>query len=394
MSEFVYYAPTKVIFEQGAELQAGKQLKAFGATKVLVHYGSDRLVKSGFIKTVTDTIQAEGIDCVLLGGVVPNPRLSKAQEGIDLCRKEGVDFILAVGGGSVIDSSKCIALGLCYDGDVWNFFEKTATAEGGIPVASILTLPAAGSEMSDSFVITNEDGNLKRGCISEFCIAKFTLMNPDLTLTLPANETINGIVDIMMHTMERYFHPLKDMDITDRIAEGLLLSMMDNARILHKDPQNMAARESVMWAGSLAHNNLTGCGSGGGDWATHNIEHELSGMFDVSHGAGLSTVWATWARYAINSIPHRFAKFAHHVMGIADSGDELSDGMAGIDAMENFFNSIGSPISYSQLLGHGVSAEEVNEMAEKATFFGKRTLGTARVLEKNDIATILSNIPV
>ncbi len=392
MSEFVYYTPTKVIFEKGAELQAGKQLKAFGATKVLVHYGSERLVKSGFLKTVTDNIQAEGIGYTLLGGAVPNPRLSKAQEGIELCRKEGVDFILAVGGGSVIDSAKCIALGLCYNGNVWDFFERTAVPENATPVGSILTLPAAGSEMSNGLVITNENGNLKRGFTSELCLAKFTLMNPELTLSLPTSETVNGIVDIMMHTMERYFHPMEDMDITDRIAEGLLLSMMDSARILSKDPQNMPARESVMWAGSLAHNSLTGCGSGGGDWSTHQMEHELSGMFDVAHGAGLSTVWATWARYAIESNPHRFARFAHRVMGIVNSGNELSDGMAGIAAMEEFFSSIGSPINYSQLLSRRPTSEEIEDMAEKSTFFGKRTLGTVRVLEKSDIIKVYSNI--
>ncbi len=392
MSAFVYYTPTRVIFEKGAQLQAGKQLKAFGAKKVLVHYGSDRLVKSGFIKTVTDTIQAEGIGYTLLGGAVPNPRLSKAQEGIELSRKEGVDFILAVGGGSVIDSAKCIALGLCYDGNVWDFFERTAVPENATPVGTILTLPAAGSEMSNGLVITNENGNLKRGFTSELCLAKFTLMNPELTLSLPTSETVNGIVDIMMHTMERYFHPMEDMDITDRIAEGLLLSMMDSARILYKDPQNMPARESVMWAGSLAHNSLTGCGSGGGDWSTHQMEHELSGMFDVAHGAGLSTIWPTWARYAIESNPHRFAKFAHRVMNIADSGNELSDGMAGIAAIEDFFSSIGSPINYSQLLGRRATAEEIEDMAEKSTFFGKRSLGSVRVLEKSDIIKIYSNI--
>ncbi len=392
MSEFVYYTPTRVIFNTNAEFEVGRQLKSFGATKVLVHYGSDRVIKSGLMKIVTDAIAAEGIGFTLLGGVVPNPRLSKVYEGIDISRKEGVDFILAVGGGSVIDSAKAIAVGLCYNGDVWDFFERKGEPKDAMPMGCILTIPAAGSEMSSGMVITKEEGGLKRDLGADFCAAKFALLNAELTLTLPTSETVNGAVDILMHTMERYFHPMEEIDITDRIAEGLLISVMETARILQNDPKNIAARESIMWAGSLAHNGLTGCGSGGGDWSTHNIEHELSGMFDVAHGAGLSTVWASWARYALPCIPDRFAKFAHRVMGVVDSGDQIADGLAGIDEMEDFFNSIGSPTSYTELLGREVTSDEIDEMAEKCTNFGTRTIGSARVLEKNDIATILSNI--
>ncbi len=390
MSKFIYYTPTRVTFAKGAELEVGTELKHFGATKVLIHYGSQRVVRTGLMKTVTDAISQAGIEYVKLGGVVPNPRLSTVYEGIELARKEKIDFILAVGGGSVIDSAKAIAVGLCYDGDVWDFFERKAAPTSAVSTGCILTIPAAGSEMSDGMVITKAEGGLKRDLARDFCICKFALLNPELTLTLPDDQTVNGVVDILMHTMERYFHPNEDLDITDSIAEGLLVSVMQSARTLKKDLLNMPARESIMWAGALAHNNLTGCGSGGGDWSTHQIEHEVSGMFDVAHGAGLSVVWPSWARYAMSNIPHRFTKFAHRVMKITPTGDDFADALAGIKAMEDFFREIGSPVNFRELLGREVTEAQIDEMAQKGTYYAKRTLGSARILETDDIAKILT----
>ncbi len=390
MNSFVYYTPTKVVFESGAETLAGRYVKEFGAKKVLVHYGSGSVERSGVLDRALKSIEAAGVEYVTLGGVVPNPRLSKVREGIALGRAEGVDFILAIGGGSVIDSSKAIALGLFDEGDVWDFFMSKRAPQGAIPVATILTLPAAGSEMSDSCVITNEEGMLKRYAGHDDCLCKFALMNPELTLTLPTLQTVNGCVDIMMHTMERYFNNTTNMDITDSIAEGLLKSVMRSALQLKENPQNLEARWNIMWAGSLAHNNLTSCGGDGGDWSTHDIEHELSGMFDVSHGAGLSTVWPSWARYVVDVIPQRFARFAVNVMGVTPTADDKQTALKGIEAMESFYTTIGTPISITQLISRPATVAEIDEMAEKATCVGRTSVGSVIKLVKEDVAKILT----
>ncbi len=389
MSEFVYYAPTKVIFGANAELTVGCELKNIGATKVLIHYGSERIVKSGLLALVQQALIAENINFVLLGGVVPNPRLSKIEEGIALVKSQNIDCILAIGGGSVIDSAKGIALGACHDGPCWDFFDGKAKPQQSLPITTILTIAAAGSEMSSSLVITNEDGNLKRGIRTDLCRCRFALINPELMSSLPQKQIVNGIVDILMHTLERYFHAQPDLEINDRLAEGLMLAVLNSAQILQKDSQNKAALESLIWAGSLSHNELTGCGSNGGDWATHQIEHEISGLFDVDHGAGLSVVWPSWARYVLPAIPHRFAKFAERVMGISPSGNPEQDGLAGIKALEDFFVAINSPIKLNQLLEQPVTDEQIEEMAIKCTHFGKRSIGQARRLEQADIAAIL-----
>ncbi len=389
MSEFIYYAPTKVIFGADAELSIGSELNNMGVNKVLIHYGSERIVKSGLMAAVQQAIAAENIDFILLGGVVPNPRLSKIEEGIELVKAGKVDCILAIGGGSVIDSAKAIALGACYDGPCWDFFDGKAKPQKSLPVASILTIAAAGSEMSSSMVITNEDGNLKRGLRTDLSRCRFALINPQLMATLPPKQITNGIVDILMHTLERYFHAQPDLEITDRLAEGLMISVLNSARILQKDSQNTAALDSLIWAGSLSHNELTGCGSKGGDWATHQIEHEISGLFDVDHGAGLSVVWPSWARYVLAAIPHRFAQFAERVMGVPSSGNQEQDGLAGIKALEDFFAEINSPTKMNQLLTEQVTEEQIEEMAIKCTYFGKRSVGQARQLNKDDIAAIL-----
>ena len=309
MLNFEYYTPTKVVFGKDTEKQAGELVKAFGGTKVLVHFGGQSAKKSGLLDRICNSLEEAGLSYVTLGGVVPNPHLSKVYEGIELCKKEGVDFILAVGGGSVIDSGKAIGYGVANEGDVWDFYAKKRTAKACLPIGAVLTIAAAGSEMSNSSVITNEDGWLKRGYNDDVCRCKFAVMNPELTYTLPAYQTASGCVDILMHTMERYFTKAENTMLTDSVAEGLMRTVIYNAKVLAEDPENYDARAQVMWAGSLSHNGLTGCGTEG-DWASHQLEHELGGMFDVAHGAGLAAVWGSWARYVYKEKPARFAQFA------------------------------------------------------------------------------------
>ncbi len=389
MKNFTYYTPTKVLFDENAENFAGEYLKSFGAKKVLLHYGSESAVKSGLLERVENSAKACGIETVKLGGVLPNPRLSLVYEGIKLCKEENIDFILAVGGGSVIDSTKAIALGVFNEGDVWDMFLGKTSPKGAMPFACVLTIAAAGSEMSDSCVISKEEGELKRSVGGECIICKFALMNPKLMLTLPKRQTVNGCVDILMHTMERYFNCCEvNLDITDRVAEAVLTSVMHNATILMENPNDIIARENIMWAGSLSHNSLTGCGTNGGDWATHNIEHELSGMFDVAHGAGLSSVWASWARFVVDIIPARFEKFAINVMKVSPKDSQKETALAGILAMENFFRSLESPVSLKELLGKEISDTEIVEMAEKATNHGKNTVGSTKPLTTEDIIAI------
>ncbi len=389
MKNFTYYAPTEVIFGKGAENSVGKMLKKYGATKVLIHYGGGSVIKTGLLDRVKGAISQVGIDFVELGGVVPNPLLSKVYEGIELCRKEKVDFLLAVGGGSTIDSAKTIGMGLVYEGDVWDFFEGKETI-GSVPVASILTLAAAGSEMSDSSVITKDEGMFKRSIGHPDACCKFSLLNPELTLTLPDYQTACGCVDILMHTMERYFNTSENLAITDEMAEGVMRTVIANAKILKNDPANLTARWNIMWAGSLSHNGLTGCATGGGDWSTHDIEHELGGMFDVAHGAGLAAIWGSWARYVVDVIPHRFAKYGEKVLGIVPLSTEKETALAAIVATEAFFTSIAMPISLAQL---GVDSCDANleEMAEKATSSDTTTVGSVIPLRKADMIQIFVN---
>ncbi len=387
MHNFQYYTPTKVVFGKGAEMKTGKLVKEQGCKKVLVHYGSGSVQRSGLLDRVCESLDSEGIAYVLLGGVVPNPRLSKVYEGIELCKEEGVDFILAVGGGSVIDSAKAIGYGLANEEDVWDFYDKKADAKACLPVGTILTIAAAGSEMSNSSVITNEDGWLKRGYNHDSSRCRFAIMNPELTYTLPDYQTQSGCVDIMMHTMERYLNHGENMDMTDGISEALIRVVMENAKILKNDPQNYEARAEVMWAGSLSHNGLTGCGTDGGDWASHQLEHELGGMFDVAHGAGLAAVWGSWARYVYKDSMDRFVKFAENVMGVPHSDDAEKVVLAGIEAMEDYYRSVDMPTSMKEL-GVEVTDAQIEELAEKCTLFGRRTIGCVKQLGKEDIMKI------
>lgn len=388
MQNFKFYAPTKVAFGKNTEDKVADLVKEFGGTKVLIHYGGKSAEKSGLLGKVEQKLQEAGIAYVKLGGVVPNPRVSLVRQGIEICKQEGVDFLLAVGGGSVIDSCKAISSGRYLDEDVWNLYLKKTRATKYLPIGCILTIPAAGSEMSDGSVITNEDGWLKKDyCVDEFR-CKFAIMNPEYTYTLPAWQTACGITDMMMHTFERYFSKDDDMEVTDSIAEALLRTVMTEAHKVMKDPCDYNSRAQIMWAGSLAHNDLTGCGTSG-DWATHNLEHELSGLFDVSHGAGLAAVWGSWARYTRCENMPRFARFARNVMGINPEGlNDEEQAEAGIQAMEAFFQSIGMPTCIHDLIGRDITDEEIEEMALKCSNGGTGTIGGLKVLHREDMVKI------
>ena len=387
MHNFEYYAPTKVVFGRNTEAETGKLIKELNCQKVLVHYGGGSVVRSGLLDRVYESLNAEGIPYVSLGGVVPNPRLSKVREGISLARQEGVDFILAVGGGSVIDSAKAIGYGMANEGDVWDFYARKRTASACLPIGAVLTIAAAGSEMSNSSVITNEEGWIKRGYSSNYCRCRFAVLNPELTCTLPDYQTQSGCVDIMMHTLERYLNHGTNMEMTDGISEALLRTVIKSARTLRDDPENYEARAEVIWASSLSHNGLTGCGTDGGDFASHQLEHELSGMFDVTHGAGLAAIWGSWARYVYRERPDRFAGLAAKVLMVPEKGSAEETALAGIEAMEDFYRSIGMPTSLREL-GIEPTKEQILELAEKCSFGNTRTIGIVKKLGREDMAEI------
>ena len=384
MRNFGLYIPTRVVFGKDTHLQVGQLIKESGGHKVFVHYGGKSARESGLLDQVFDSLTEAGLSYVSLGGVRPNPRLSKVYEGIDLCKKEGVDFILAVGGGSVIDSSKAIGYGVADpEADVWEFYTHTREIHGCLPIGAVLTIAAAGSEMSDSSVITNEDGWLKRGCHSDLGRCRFAILNPRLTYTLPQYQTECGCVDILMHTMERYFVNIETMEIVDGMSEALMQTVIYNARILMSEPGNYNARAEIMWAGSLSHNGLMGCGTGGGDWACHQLAHELGGRYDVTHGAALAAIWGSWARYVYKANPERFAQFATNVFGIACDGmDFEKTALAGIEALEDFFRSIEMPTDLKEL-GLELSDSDIRELAFKCSYEDTRTIGVFRLNMKD-----------
>ena len=388
MKDFVYYAPTQVVFGKESEEQVALLTKKYGGKRVLVHYGGQSAVRSGLLDKVCRLLTEAGIACVKLGGVVPNPRLSLVRQGIDLCRQEGVDFILAVGGGSVIDSAKAIAYGVCYEGDVWDFYLGKAQPTAMLPVACVLTIPAAGSEMSEASVITNEEGDVKLGYSNDMARPKFAIMNPERTFTLPPYQTAAGVTDMMMHTMERYFTHDDDMDLTTDLAEAVLRRMKTAIFDVLRNPKDYRQRAQIMWGGSVAHNGLTGCGISD-DWATHQLEHELSGMFDVTHGAGLAAVWPSWARYVMHENLSRFVRFAVNVMDVDnDFSDPEGTALKGIEAMERFYHAIGMPINIRELIGREITDEEIAEMARKCSRNYAATCGCLKVLHAEDMTAI------
>ena len=388
IKDFNFYAPTRVVFGRESEEQLPQLIQQYGGGKVLVHFGGGSARRSGLLDKVEKMLSEAGIDYVELGGVVPNPLLSKVREGIELCKKEHVNFILAVGGGSVIDSAKAIGYGVGYPGNVWDFWNGKAVPQSCLPIGVMLTIPAAGSEMSSSCVITNDEGMLKRGVNSDLCRCKFAIMNPERTYTLPPYQTAAGATDIMMHTMERYFSKYEDAMLTDAIAEALLKTVMTAAKEVMVVPDDYKHRTAIMWASSLSHNDLTECGTEK-DFACHKLEHELSGMFGVTHGAGLAAIWGSWARYVMDKHLTRFVKFAVNVMGVMqDFTDPRATALRGIEAMEQFFKSIGMPICIEDLLNRQMTEDEIDELVDKCSRDGKMNIGAMEVLTPKDMKAI------
>jgi len=389
MRDFNYYAPTEVAFGEHAEEQVASLVQKYGGTKVLVHYGGKSAVRSGLLDKICGLLREGGVSFVTLGGVVPNPRLSLVHKGIALCQQEGVDFILAVGGGSVIDSGKAIAMGVANPNiEVWDYYLGHATPAKVLPVASVLTIPAAGSEMSESSVVTNEDGDVKLGYSDNILRPKFAIMNPCRTFTLPPYQTAAGVTDMMMHTMERYFTKDDDMDLTTDLAEAVLRRMKTAVFAVLKNPEDYRQRAQIMWGGSVAHWGLTGCGISD-DWATHQLEHELSGMFDVTHGAGLAAIWPSWARYVMHENQSRFVRFAVNVMDVPnDFSDPEATALQGIEAMERFYHAIGMPVNIKELIGRDITDDEIREMVRKCSRDYTCSCGCLKVLKSDDMEAI------
>ena len=362
MINFSFYVPTKFVFGRGVEMEAGRLVREFGGTKVLIHYGGGSAVRSGLIGRIEQSLGQAGLEYVELGGVQPNPRDTLVYKGIELGRREGVDFILAVGGGSVIDSSKAIGHGLCYDGDFWDFHCGKAKPVRTTPVGAVLTIAAAGSESSNSCVITQESTLTKRGIRTELNRPRFAIMNPELAMTLPPYQIASGATDILAHIMERYFTCEKDVDLTDRLCEGAMMAVIRAARIAVKHPDDYEAQAQLMWAGTIAHNDTLGVGRVQ-DWGSHQIEHEMSALYDVAHGAGLAVVFPAWMRYHLHRNVARFAQFAVRVYGCEMNFERPEEtAMRGIEAHEAFLREIGMPLTLKEL---GVRPEDIPALAAK-----------------------------
>ncbi|GHV58447.1 NADH-dependent alcohol dehydrogenase [Bacteroidia bacterium] len=385
MNNFKFYSPTEFVFGKNTVGKVAQLIKQYGGTKVLVHYGGQSAIKSGLLAEVESSLQNGFVEYVKLGGVEPNPVDTLVYQGIDLCRKENVNFILAVGGGSVIDSAKAIAAGALYAGDFWNFFEGTVTLNRALPVATILTIPAAGSEGSAHTVITKTSlVRLKRGMGSDLLRPVFSIMDPVLTFTLPANQTAYGIADMMAHVMERYFTQTQGVEVTDRMCEAVLLAVIREAPAVLREPQNYNARANIMWAGTIAHNGICGVGRDE-DWASHGLEHELSALYGVAHGAGLAVMFPAWMKYVYPAGIDRFVQFAVRVWGIENTGDKKEVALKGIRALKDFFASIGLPVNFEQL---GAKASNIDTLIKTLRINQGETFGGFRKLDMEDARAI------
>jgi len=382
MNNFVFNNPTKIHFGKDIHHQVGKETKKY-AKKVLLHYGGGSIKQNGVYDDVVRALQAEGIEYVELAGVKPNPRLSLVKEGIKLCKEQNIEFILAVGGGSVIDSAKAIGIGVFYEGDVWDFFVGKAHATQMLPLGTVLTIPAAGSESSNSSVITNEDGWFKKGHTADCMFPVFSFLNPEHTFTLSSYQTGCGLTDMFSHVLERYFTQTQHTDYSDRLCEATLRAIIHNGLIVQREPNNYDARAEVMWAGTIAHNNLIGMGRTG-DWATHNIEHELSGIYDIAHGAGLAIMFPAWMKYVLHENLDRFVQYAVRVWDV-DLSYQNREAIAieGIRRTKQFFAAIGMPTSLKEA---NIDDKHFSEMAAKATEFGP--FGSFKSLSAQDVIEI------
>jgi len=383
MNNFNFYSPTYFLFGKERENEAGKYVKRFGGSKVLIHFGGGSVVKSGLLDRVKASLTTQNIPFVELGGVQPNPRSGLVYEGIEICKREKIDFVLAVGGGSAIDSAKAIAIGALCEGDFWDYYVGK-NIEKVLPVATILTISAAGSEGSNSSVITHDKGMLKRGANSDLLRPVFSILNPELTCTLPAYQTACGATDMMAHVMERYFTNTLNVEITDRLCEGILLSIIKETPKVLANPTDYDARANIMWAGMVAHNDVCGVGRDQ-DWSSHIMEHELSGLYDVAHGAGLAVMFPAWMKYVMHHDVMRFAQFAVRVWGCEmDFQNPENTAKQGIEKMEKFFTSIGMPIRLSEL---GAKAEDIPTLVKTAAL-GKNTIGGFVKLTEEDVRKI------
>lgn len=393
MNGFTFYTPTRIVFGKECEAQAGDLIRAAGKNRVMVLYGGGSVLKNGVMAKVEDSLKRANVEYTLMGGVKANPVLSFSVKAVQIALSEKVDFILAVGGGSVIDAAKAIALGVANpDKTIWSFFTQEEKPVASIPVGVVLTISAAGSEMSNSCVQTNDEGgNIKRGFSHDFNRPLFALMNPENTYTLPVYQIACGITDIMMHTLDRYFIASKEQgnELTDQIAEALLRTTIQYGAIAVKAPQDYQAASELMWAGSLSHNGLTGLGTSG-DFAPHQLGHELSGKYDVAHGASLAAVWGAWANYVCDCDIARFARYARNVWGVTGLSD-TDAAAAGIDKTVAYFHEIGMPVRIGELNLGEISDVTLHELAEKCTNFGTRTIGNIRVLAHEDIYQIYKN---
>ena len=394
MKDFVYYAPTEIVFGKDAELKAAAMIQKYGGSRIFVIYGGQSAVRTGLIKRIEENLSEGGLAFQSMGGVVPNPLVSTARKMAKAALEFHADFILAVGGGSVIDTAKAVAHAVANpDQDFWNFWTGTPLTKS-TPVGAVLTISAAGSETSNSSVLTNDelDAPTKRGVNTDFNRCRFALMNPQLTMTLPVYQIGAGAADIFMHTSERYFAPILGNHLTDEIAEGLFRDIIHYGPIGVKDPQNYEAMSEIMWCGSVSHVGLTGLGSKGdtprdGDWACHQLGMAISALYDSTHGATLTAVWAAWAHYVMNENVGRFAEFARHVYGVGETDDQKAADL-GIQKTNEFFRSLGMPLSLKELLGHIPDDKEIENITEECTFGKSRTIGSFKILNYDDIKAI------
>jgi len=385
MQNFSFYSPTYFSFGKDTEKHTGKLVKRFGGTKVLIHYGGGSVKRNGIFERVTASLDASDIPYAELGGVMPNPRSGLVYEGIELCRREGVDFILAIGGGSAIDSAKAIAAGVPYDGDFWDYYATGKGIREALPVGTVLTIAAAGSEGSGDSVITHEDGMLKWGASGDGIRPKFSILNPESTCTLPAYQTACGITDIMAHVCERYFTNTADVEITDRLCEGILQTMIEEAPKVMQNPDNYEARANIMWAGMVAHNNICGVGREQ-DWSSHGLEHELSSFYDVAHGAGLAVIMPAWMTYVMTHDINRFAQFAVRVWGcdMNFANPEIT-AAEGIMRFRGFLRSIGMPGTFAEV---GAKAEDIPELVKHLGVSEEHKTGNFMKLGPKDVEAI------
>jgi len=385
MENFEFQCPTKIVFGRGVEEKVGEEVGKY-SRRILFHYGGGSIKRIGLYDKIVQSLSEAGIEFVELSGVKPNPRLSLVKKGIEVCRNNRLDFILAVGGGSVIDSAKAIAVGVPYEGDVWDFYKRNAKPKEALPVGVVLTIPGAGSEASPSSVVTNEEDLSKLSLTTELIRPRFAFMNPEVTFTVPPYYTACGAADIMAHVMERYFTSARDTDLTDRLCEAVLKTVIKNTPIVLKEPCNYNARAEIMWASTVAHNGLLEAGRGG-DWSSHVIEHEISGLYDVPHGAGLAVVFPSWMKYVYKNRVERFAKFAVEVWGVdPDFENTEKTALEGIERLRNFFKQIGLPTTLKEL---GVPSDKLEYMALRCTKQGSSKIGNLVKLGKEDVLKIL-----